>query len=52
MALPSLEREELVGALGSSLESESLSPQWQEEIARRLQKIEEHLLSLRANHAR
>ncbi|MEX1362395.1 MAG: addiction module protein [Nannocystaceae bacterium] len=58
LALPSDEREELVGALSHSLEPASSSPEWQEELARRLQKIEagdavfhdaeEHLQALRA----
>ncbi len=60
LALPTDEREELVGALSSSLEPIALSPQWQEEIARRLQRIEDgdatfhdaenHLQSLRAKY--
>ena len=62
LALPSREREELVGALSSSLEPSELNPQWQAEIARRLQKLEDgeatlhdaesHLESLRAKYAR
>lgn len=62
LALPSREREELVGELSSSLEPSALSPEWQAEIARRLQKIEdgqasfhdaeEHLQSLLAKYAR
>lgn len=58
LALPAEAREELVGALSISLEPTSLTPEWQSEIARRLEKIEngeatfydaeEHLQTLRA----
>jgi putative addiction module component (TIGR02574 family) len=60
LALPANEREALVGALSSSLEPSTLSPEWQAEIARRLERIEggsatfldaqEHLQSLRASY--
>ena len=60
LALPAEEREQLVGVLSNSLEPRSLSPEWNEEIARRLQKIEDgeatfhdaedHLQSLRAKY--
>lgn len=60
LALPQEEREELVGALSSSLEPVELSPEWQAEIARRMRKIEsgeadfhdadEHLQELRAKY--
>ena len=40
LALPQEEREELVGALSSSLEPVELSPEWETEIARRVRKIE------------
>ncbi|MEM7157574.1 MAG: addiction module protein [Myxococcota bacterium] len=62
LALPADEREEIVEALSNSLETDSLGPQWREEIARRLQKIEagdavfhdaeEHLRALRSKLAR
>ena len=61
LALPQEEREELVGALSSSLEPVELSPEWAAEIARRVRKIEsgeavsedtdEHLQRLRAKHS-
>ena len=60
LALPQEEREELVGALSSSLEPVELSPEWQAEIARRVRTIEsgeavfqdadEHLQKLRAKY--
>lgn len=60
LALPADAREELVGALSISLEPVTLSPEWQSEIARRLEKIErgearfhdaeEHLQALRAKY--
>ncbi|MCA9708874.1 MAG: addiction module protein [Myxococcales bacterium] len=60
LALPADEREELVGVLSSSLEPRALSPEWQAELDRRLQRIEEgaatfhdaeeHLRSLRAKY--
>ncbi|MEM9463504.1 MAG: addiction module protein [Myxococcota bacterium] len=60
LALPVEEREQLVRALSDSLEPRSMSREWHEEIARRLQKIdngevtfhdaEQHLQSLRAKH--
>ncbi len=60
LALPPEEREQLVEVLSGSLEPVSLSPQWREEIDRRLQRIERgdaqfhdadaHLQSLRAKH--
>ena len=55
------EREELVGALSSSLESRELSDEWRAEIERRLERIDsgeavtidadEHLRLLRAKYA-
>jgi len=60
LALSTEAREELVGALSISLEPTTLSPEWQSEIARRLEEIEngeaifydadEHLQTLRAKH--
>jgi len=60
LALPQEEREELVGALSSSLEPVALSPEWEAEIASRARKIEsgeaafhdagEHLQKLRAKY--
>ncbi|MCH9681069.1 MAG: addiction module protein [Deltaproteobacteria bacterium] len=60
LALPADEREQLVGALSTSLEPSSVSPSWAQEIARRLTKIEsgeatfhdaeEHLRALRAKY--
>ncbi len=62
LALPREEREELVGALSSSLEPVELSPEWEAEIARRVRKIEsgeavfrdaqDHLDELRAKYGR
>ncbi len=40
LALPADAREELVGALSISLEPVALTPEWQSEIARRLEQIE------------
>jgi putative addiction module component (TIGR02574 family) len=40
LALPADEREQLVGDLSVSLEPATLSPEWQLEIARRLEEIE------------
>jgi putative addiction module component (TIGR02574 family) len=58
LLLPTQEREQLVGALSSSLEPVELSPEWNAEIARRLETIERgeailhdaeaHLRALRA----
>ena len=60
LALPAEAREELVSALSVSLEPTALSPEWESEIARRLEKIEhgeatfydaeDHLRALRAKH--
>lgn len=60
LALPQEDREELVGALSTSLEPVELSPEWELEVARRLKKIEdgdavyqdaeEHLRELRAKY--
>ena len=60
LALPSDAREELVGALSISLEPTALNPEWQAEIARRLERIEsgeamfldaeDHLRTLRAKY--
>lgn len=60
LSLPREEREELVGALSSSLEPVEWSPEWEAEIARRVQKIqsgdavfhdaESHLDKLRAKY--
>jgi len=60
LALPADVREELVGALSISLEPVTLSPEWQAEIARRLEAIEkgeavfydaeDHLRELRATY--
>ena len=61
LALPPEAREELVGALSQSLDSVELSPAWQAEIERRLQRLtsgdavvldaEEHLGKLLAKYA-
>ncbi len=61
LALPQEEREELVGALTSSLEPVELSSEWEAEIAHRVRKIEsgeavfqdadEHLQRLRAKYS-
>ncbi|HWB81836.1 MAG TPA: addiction module protein [Nannocystaceae bacterium] len=40
LQLPAEEREELVGALSSSLEHAELTPEWRAEIVRRLGRIE------------
>ena len=60
LALSQQEREELVGALSSSLDPVQLSPEWNAEIGDRIRKIErgeakfldaeEHLAELRAKH--
>lgn len=60
LALPADAREELVGALSISLEPTPLSPEWEAEIARRIEKIEkgeaifydaeDHLRELRAKY--
>jgi hypothetical protein len=60
LALPADAREELVDALSISLEPVTLTPEWQSEIARRLERIEkgeaifhdaeEHLQVLRAKY--
>jgi hypothetical protein len=60
LALPQDEREELLGALSISLESVELTPEWDAEITRRIQKIasgqavfldaEDHLEKLRAKY--
>jgi len=60
LALSQREREELVGALSSSLDPVQLSPEWNAEIGDRIRKIErgkakfldaeEHLADLRAKH--
>ena len=60
LALSQQEREDLLSALGSSLEPVELSPEWSSEIGRRIQKIErgeaglldaeEHLDELRQKH--
>ncbi|MCX4243922.1 addiction module protein [Paraliomyxa miuraensis] len=60
LALPADEREALVGVLSMSLEPATLSPEWQAEIARRLERIEngeatfydaeDHLRTLRAKY--
>lgn len=60
LALSQQEREELVGALSSSLDPVQLSPEWNAEIGDRIRKIErgeakfldaeEHLADLRAKH--
>ncbi len=62
LELPSEEREDLVGALSVSLEPGTMSQEWQVEIARRLQRIEDgsatfhdaedHLETLRAKYGR
>jgi hypothetical protein len=59
LTLPADAREELVDALSISLELVTLTPEWQSEILRRLEKIEkgeaifhdaeEHLQTLRAS---
>lgn len=60
LALPQEEREELVGAVSSSLDAVELSAEWEAEIARRVRKIEtgeavfqdagEHLQKLRVKY--
>lgn len=40
LSLPREEREELVGALSNSLEPVAWSPEWEAELARRVQKIQ------------
>jgi putative addiction module component (TIGR02574 family) len=60
LALPTDEREEIIRALSISLEPATSSPEWQSEITRRLEKIENakatshdaeaHLQTLRAKH--
>lgn len=60
LALPADAREEIIGALSISLDPVTRTPQWQSEIARRLEKIEkgeaifhdaeEHLQALRAKY--
>lgn len=60
LALPANEREELVRVLSISLTPATLSPEWQSELARRLDKIangeatfhdaESHLRTLQAKH--
>ena len=61
LALPSEDREELVGALSSSLEPVALSSEWESEIADRIRRVEsgqavfhdadEHLRKLRAKYS-
>ena len=60
LALPTAEREDLVGALSRSLDPQALSSEWEAEIRRRVQKIERgeavfhdakgHLEALRAKY--